>query len=80
MFLQGRELQHNVSAGVILSDQSLVLQGVTRLSAGDYACMAANGEGKGTSNLVALNVMCEYMVHFFFLLFFLFFIFYFKVV
>ncbi|KAJ1526190.1 hypothetical protein ONE63_009349 [Megalurothrips usitatus] len=53
----GREMQHNISAGIILSDQSLVLQGVSRQSAGDYACMAANGEGKGSSNLVALNVM-----------------------
>ncbi|KAE8752474.1 hypothetical protein FOCC_FOCC000596 [Frankliniella occidentalis] len=56
-FHAGRELQHNVSAGVILSDQSLVLQGVSRQSAGDYACMAANSEGKGTSNPVPLNVM-----------------------
>ncbi|XP_066995324.2 neural cell adhesion molecule 2 [Anabrus simplex] len=56
-FHNGREMHHNVTAGVILSDQSLVLQGVTRHSAGDYTCLAANPEGKGTSNPVTLRVM-----------------------
>ncbi|GLH02171.1 Uncharacterized protein GBIM_08210 [Gryllus bimaculatus] len=58
-FHNGREMHHNVSAGVILSDQSLVLQGVTRHSAGDYTCLAVNSEGRGTSNPVALRVMCR---------------------
>ncbi|XP_063231784.1 protein turtle homolog A-like [Bacillus rossius redtenbacheri] len=53
----GREMHHNVSAGVILSDQSLVLQGVTKHSAGEYTCLAANIEGKGSSNPVMLRVM-----------------------
>jgi hypothetical protein len=57
---QGHEIHHNVTAGVILSDHSLVLQGVTRHTAGDYTCLAANTEGKGTSNPVTLRVMCEY--------------------
>ncbi|XP_067006836.2 nephrin [Anabrus simplex] len=56
-FHDGQELHHNVTAGLILSDQSLVLQGVTRHSAGDYTCLAANPEGKGSSNPVALRVM-----------------------
>ncbi|XP_044730222.1 neural cell adhesion molecule 1 [Chrysoperla carnea] len=55
-YLNGKELHHNVSAGVILSDQSLVLQGVTRAAAGDYICLAANSEGKGTSNPQQLKV------------------------
>lgn len=58
-YFQGREMHHNVTAGVILSDQSLVLQGVTRLSAGEYTCLAANTEGKGTSNPETLRVMCK---------------------
>jgi hypothetical protein len=57
---QGHEIHHNVTAGIILSDHSLVLQGVTRHTAGDYTCLAANTEGKGTSNPVPLRVMCEY--------------------
>ncbi|CAG9105414.1 unnamed protein product [Plutella xylostella] len=50
------EIVHNASAGVILSDQSLVLQSVTRAAAGDYSCLAANSEGAGASNPVSLQV------------------------
>lgn len=57
--MQGVELHHNVTAGVILSDQSLVLQSVTKSLAGDYTCLAANTEGRGTSNPVTLRVRCE---------------------
>ncbi|PSN39885.1 hypothetical protein C0J52_22444 [Blattella germanica] len=63
-FHNGHEIHHNVTAGVILSDHSLVLQGVTRHTAGDYTCLAANSEGKGTSNPVTLRVMCEYSSHY----------------
>lgn len=59
-FKQGTELHHNVTAGVILSDQSLVLQNVVRQQAGDYTCLAVNNEGRGTSNPVTLRVRCEY--------------------
>ncbi|XP_030370530.1 protein turtle homolog A [Scaptodrosophila lebanonensis] len=52
----GKELQHNISAGVILSDQSLVLQSVSRASAGDYTCQAVNSEGRGPSNPVTLRI------------------------
>ncbi|XP_037920773.1 neural cell adhesion molecule 2 [Hermetia illucens] len=52
----GTELHHNISAGIILSDQSLVLQSVTRASAGDYTCLPTNDEGKAESNPVTLRV------------------------
>ncbi|KAL4705371.1 hypothetical protein ACJJTC_016564, partial [Scirpophaga incertulas] len=55
-FHDNNEIFHNEGAGVILSAQSLVLQSVTRAAAGDYTCMAANSEGKGTSNPVTLLV------------------------
>ncbi|KAK9709842.1 CD80-like C2-set immunoglobulin domain [Popillia japonica] len=55
-FHNGIEIHHNVSAGVILSDQSLVLQSVTRSTAGEFTCVATNVEGKGTSNPVTLTV------------------------
>ncbi|KAL9897612.1 sidestep IV transmembrane protein isoform 2-T23 [Glossina fuscipes fuscipes] len=55
-FHNGKELHHNISAGVILSDQSLVLQSVSRASAGDYNCLAVNSEGKGSSNPVTLRI------------------------
>ncbi|XP_055678044.1 hemicentin-1-like [Lutzomyia longipalpis] len=58
-FHDGNELHHNIGNGIILSDQSLVLQSVSRNSAGDYTCLAANIEGKGTSNPVTLRVRCR---------------------
>ncbi|XP_039315150.1 basement membrane-specific heparan sulfate proteoglycan core protein isoform X3 [Solenopsis invicta] len=53
------ELHHNVTGGVVLSDHSLVLQSITRESAGGYTCMAANVEGRAKSNVVNLEVMCR---------------------
>lgn len=52
----GVEVFHNVTAGIIMSDQSLVLQNVARSTAGDYTCVASNEAGKGTSNPVKLVV------------------------
>ncbi|XP_071513724.1 protein turtle-like isoform X2 [Panulirus ornatus] len=55
-FLNGEELQHNVAAGVIQSNQSLVLQKVGRTSSGLYTCRAVNMQGSDSSNAVQLNV------------------------
>jgi len=61
-FKDGKELHQNATAGIILpGGQSLVLQSVTKASAGEYSCMAANVEGKSTSRPVTLEVMCEYL-------------------
>ncbi|XP_042231987.1 hemicentin-2-like [Homarus americanus] len=46
----------NVSAGVIISNQSLVLQGVVRAQAGRYSCHAHNVVGDGSSNTLRLDV------------------------
>ncbi|XP_048510845.1 neural cell adhesion molecule 2 isoform X2 [Athalia rosae] len=54
---QGKTLHHNVGLGIIISNQSLVLQGVDRKSAGNYTCVAYNGEGDGESSPFYLNVM-----------------------
>ncbi|KAG7163316.1 Nephrin-like 2 [Homarus americanus] len=51
----------NVSAGVIISNQSLVLQGVVRAQAGRYSCHAHNVVGDGSSNTLRLDVKCEYL-------------------
>ncbi|XP_065338452.1 nephrin-like isoform X2 [Cloeon dipterum] len=52
----GLLLTHNTSARIIRSNQSLVLQKVTRQSAGKYACAASNTEGEGTSNELDFRV------------------------
>ncbi|XP_073998334.1 sidestep VII transmembrane protein isoform X2 [Rhodnius prolixus] len=53
----GHILNHNVGQGVIISNQSLVLQGVSRQSAGEYTCVGFNTEGDGESKPFYLNVM-----------------------
>ncbi|XP_044729672.1 protein turtle-like [Chrysoperla carnea] len=53
----GRILNHNVGLGIIISNQSLVLQGVSRATAGNYTCVGFNTEGDGESNIFYLNVL-----------------------
>ncbi|XP_072746306.1 neural cell adhesion molecule 1-B isoform X2 [Anoplolepis gracilipes] len=57
-FKDNKELHQNATAGIIVpGGQSLVLQSVTKASAGEYSCMAVNVEGKSTSRSVTLEVM-----------------------
>ena len=58
-FMQDKKLWHNISAGIINTDQSLVLQGVGRHSAGRYRCMAVNREGETESDTLNLDVKCK---------------------
>lgn len=57
---QGVVLTHNASARVIRSNQNLVMQRVTRHSAGNYSCSAINAEGETVSNQLELRVKCKY--------------------
>ncbi|XP_076638457.1 neural cell adhesion molecule 2 [Colletes latitarsis] len=57
-FKDGKELHQNAAARIFLhSGQSLVLQRVTRHSAGEYSCMAVNTEGKSISRPMTLEIM-----------------------
>ena len=46
--------------GVIVSNMSLVLQGVTREQAGRYSCHAHNEVGDAGSATLRLDVKCKY--------------------
>ncbi|MPC85573.1 hypothetical protein E2C01_080354 [Portunus trituberculatus] len=55
---QGEEISHNISAGIIQTNQSLALQRLTKTSSGQYTCAASNKHGSSGSNAVQLSVKC----------------------
>ena len=59
-FFQGQQLHYSLENGVIITNQSLVLQKVSRTESGLYQCHAINQEGEGSSNTVNLPIKCKY--------------------
>ncbi|XP_074032136.1 nephrin isoform X2 [Leptinotarsa decemlineata] len=55
----GERLLSNGTAGIIVSNQTLVLQGVSRASSGRYCCEATNKEGTSKSPPFHLRVKFE---------------------
>ncbi|XP_076225880.1 protein turtle homolog B isoform X3 [Nomia melanderi] len=59
----GNPLYHNPATGTIISNQSLVLQSVTRGRAGIYTCIGSNQEGDGESNPLNLDIKFSPVCH-----------------
>lgn len=53
------DLHNNPQEGIIIRNQSVVLQNVTRVRIGEYVCIASNSEGDGYSQPVQLNILCK---------------------
>ena len=60
---EGRPLMNDAVSGILLSNQSLVMQRVRREHRGHYQCVASNNEGITASNKVFLNVLCKYYLY-----------------
>lgn len=60
LFFQDIFLPHNMSSRIIHSNQSLVLQKVTKQSAGVYRCSVVNSEGETVSDELHFRVQCKY--------------------
>jgi len=67
-FFEGQILTSDPSSGIIISNQSLVLQKVKKASRGRYWCSASNHEGRGESDEYFLRVLCEYFLPLFLVL------------
>ncbi|XP_023221563.1 hemicentin-2-like [Centruroides sculpturatus] len=58
-YFNGSELHNDIMAGIVISNQSLVLEKVQRTNRGIYSCSAKNQEGGGHSNDVYLPIRCK---------------------
>lgn len=65
-----RPIHADVTRGINISNQSLILTAVKRSHSGKYSCSGTNSEGKGKSHEVYLDIQCMFndMLFFFHLL------------
>lgn len=63
---KGQQLISNRSEGIIIANQSLVLQNIKRKSSGHYQCSGRNEVGIGLSNELFIRVQCKFVVSFIF--------------
>ena len=59
---QGSPLRQDLRRGIIMGNQSLVLQRLGRNASGTYYCIATNSEGSAYSNPIQLDIRCEYSI------------------
>ena len=53
------DLRQDLRRGIIMGNQSLVLQSMGRNATGNYYCVATNAEGTTFSNPVQLDIKCK---------------------
>ena len=63
-YFEGKALFSDASSGVIISNQSLVLQRVKKSLRGKYWCTARNRVGLGRSSDFFLRVLCKSLLFF----------------
>lgn len=56
--LQGKRVDENVTNGVLIGNQTLVLQKIKLSYSGLYTCVASNVVADGESNAVMLDIKC----------------------
>lgn len=61
-------LYSDITAGIKVENKSLLLHKITRKHSGNYSCIAANAEGEGASENVAIDVQCMFIFFHFSLL------------
>ena len=59
--MQGKPFDEDVSNGVLIGNQTLVLQKIDLADAGLYTCVASNVVADGESNAVMLDIKCVYL-------------------
>lgn len=59
---EGEPLYSDRSKGIIIANQTLVLQRIKKSSRGNYQCIGRNEIGIGKSNPLFLRVQCKYNV------------------
>ncbi|XP_066982841.1 uncharacterized protein [Macrobrachium rosenbergii] len=52
----GQEISQNISTGVVISKQSLVIRRIVRNQSGSYTCVVTNVQGRTVSNTFSLTV------------------------
>jgi hypothetical protein len=55
----------NLSGGVLIGNQTLVVQRVEVERRGLYTCIASNAVGDGESNAISLDIKCTYHTFYF---------------
>lgn len=53
----------STSTGIIISNQSLVIQKISKANRGYYSCSASNAQGIGISEEMFLKVLCKYQIN-----------------